>query len=192
MARLTMLSLAVACVLLGFLFSPTAAAPTTAPAATCGPPPQTGAYPPVDALPHCSTFPDPWLRSDGTRVSSTAEWSSHRGDMIKLLENYMYGHAPERPPVRSTLTASATVTEYCERAHSECNQAPSEKNVTGCEMRCLPLKTPQIQRNYTLRVGPSADKTWPFDVFVYLPAPANMYRPSVLLSVFATSSLCLW
>ena len=146
----------------------------------CSPPPKDGAYPLVEDLPKCSAFPDPWLRSDNTRVTSTTEWVQHRTDMIKLLENYMYGHAPEQPPVRSTLKASAKVTEYCERVRSWCNQAPSERNVTGCEMRCVPLKTPQMLRNYTLRVGPTADRTWPFDVFVYTPAFSSGPVPFVV------------
>lgn len=100
--------------------------------------------------------------------------------MIKLLENYMYGHAPEQPPVRSTLKGSATVTEYCERVHFGCNHDPSERNVTGCAMRCVPLKTPQTLRNYTLRVGPTADKTWPFDVFVYTPTASTGPLPFVV------------
>jgi hypothetical protein len=53
-------------------------------------------------------------------------------------------------------------------------------NVTGCAMRCLPLKTPQTLRNYTLRVGPSADKTWPFDVFVYTPKYSKGALPFVI------------
>eukprot|EP01043_Picozoa_sp_COSAG02_P095620 COSAG02_NODE_31966_length_524_cov_1.087059_1_plen_47_part_01 len=42
----------------------------------------------------------------GERGAGTTEWvSQQRGDLIKLLENYMYGRAPEQPPVRSTLKA---------------------------------------------------------------------------------------
>ena len=137
--------------------------------APCGAPPSPP-YPPVAALPNCSDFPDPWLRADGTRVASAAAWhSAHRRDTLALLENYMYGHAPPQPPVRSTLTGSARVSEYCERASSRC------KNVSAdhCVLRCLPLATTHTLRNYTLRVGPSAAATWPFDVSVYAPATAT-------------------
>ena len=134
--------------------------------APCGPPPPPP-YPPVASLPNCSEFPNPWLRSDGTIVNSTEAWrsGSHRQDMIALLQHYMYGHAPAQPPVRSTLTGSGQVTEYCERTSSRC------KNVTAdhCVLRCVPLATTQMLRNYTLQVGPSADQTVPFDVFVYTP-----------------------
>ena len=100
---------------------------------------------------------------------NAAEWKKHRKDTQALLEHYMYGHAPKRPPVRSTLTATAERTEYCERVNNACTHAGNERNVTGCAMRCLPLQATQTQRNYTLRVGPSKDKTVPFDVFVYVP-----------------------
>lgn len=156
-----------------------AAATASSPAAACGPPPK-APWPAVADLPACGAFPDPWLRSDNTRVSTPAEWQEHRSDMVKLLEQYMYGHAPEQPPVRSTLTGSAEVERYCERVRQGCNGSPSERNVTDCAMRCLPLETPQTLRNYTLRVGPSADKTWPFDVFVYTPKGAKGPLPFVI------------
>ena len=137
----------------------------------CGPPPR-APFPLVADLPECDTFPDPWLRADNTRVASAREWVEHRASMIKLLENYMYGHAPPRPPVRSTLTGATDVTEYCERADSCC------RNVTAdhCQLRCVPLAREQTVRNYTLRVGPSANRTWPFDVFVYTPKGATSRR----------------
>jgi hypothetical protein len=156
-----------------------AAATASSPAAACGPPPK-APWPAVADLPACGAFPDPWLRSDNTRVSTPAEWQEHRSDMVKLLEQYMYGHAPEQPPVRSTLTGSAEVERYCERVRQGCNGSPSERNVTDCAMRCLSLETPQTLRNYTLRVGPSADKTWPFDVFVYTPKGAKGPLPFVI------------
>ena len=157
-----------------------AAAASPAPLTPCGPPPQVP-YPRVSALPNCSSFPDPFLRPDGTAVKTPAEWSGgHRKDMISLLEHYMYGHAPEPPPVRSSLTATGDRTEFCERVHFGCNHNPNEMNVTGCDMRCLPLKTPQTLRNYTLRVGPTADKTWPFDVFVWTPKDSKAPLPFVI------------
>ena len=120
-------------------------------APACGPPP-TSPYPLVAALPTCRNFPDPWLRSNNTRVATAAEWRDHRLSTIELLEHYMYGHAPEQPPVRSTLTGTTTVTEYCERVNSRCTSP------TRCKLRCVPLSRPQTLRNYTLRVGPSPDK----------------------------------
>ena len=122
------------------------------------------------ALPNCTDFPDPWLRPDGTRVANVPTWGGlHRRDTLALLKNYMYGHAPPQPPVRATLTGSARVDEYCERTSSRC------KNVTAehCALRCLPLAAAHMQLNYTLRVGPSAEVVWPFDVFVYAPAAAS-------------------
>ena len=146
----------------------------------CGPPPKPP-YPPVSELANCSSFPDPFLKSDGTTVKTPAEWSGqHRKELLSLLEHYMYGHAPEPPPVRSKLTGTDDRAEYCERVKFGCNHAPSEMNVTGCAMRCLPLKIPQTLRNYTLRVGPSVEKTWPFDVFVYTPKGSTGPLPFVI------------
>ena len=68
------------------------ASAATAAAAACGPPPKPP-FPSVASLASCSEFPDPWLRADGTRVKSAAEWKKHREDTLALLEHYMYGHA---------------------------------------------------------------------------------------------------
>jgi dienelactone hydrolase len=152
-----------------------AAAAAALPIKPCGPPPKPP-YPLVADLPVCSAFPDPWLRADNSRVASAADWSSHRPSMIRLLENYMYGHAPEQPPVRSTLTGTAEVAEYCERVNSRC-QRPQ---LDHCKLRCVPLQHRQTLRNYTLRVGPSANNTWPFDVFVYTPKGAASPVPFVI------------
>ena len=41
------------------------------------------------------SLPDPLLCLDGTRVTTVAEWESHRRpELVSLLETYMYGHAP--------------------------------------------------------------------------------------------------
>lgn len=138
----------------------------------CGPPPR-APYPLVADLPVCDAFPDPWLRDNNTRVASAGEWSGHRSSTIELLEHYMYGHAPVPSDVRSTLTGTSDVTEYCERIHSSCHTA-------HCKLHCVPLAHTQSLRNYTLRVGPSANKTWPFDVFVYTPKDASGPLPFVV------------
>jgi hypothetical protein len=146
-----------------------------APLAACGPPPKPP-YPPIANLSSCHSFPDPWLRSDGSRASTPDEWRDHRSDIISLLENYMYGHAPAQPPVRSTLTDTAEVSEYCERASVMCKNVARDH----CKLRCVPLLHTQILRNYTLRVGPSAENLWPFDVFVYTPKGVARRVPFVV------------
>ena len=136
--------------LLGVFYGYASAA--AAAGAGCGPPPKPP-YPAVEALPRCGEFPNPWLRSDGATVSTPAEWrgggGGHRQQSIEMLEHYMYGHAPAQPPVRSTLTGTAEVTEYCQRANEDCNVTAQR-----CKLRCVPLGTPATLRNYTLRVGP--------------------------------------
>ena len=115
------------------------------------PPPPAAPFPAASDLPNCSVFPDPFLRSNGTRISNLIEWKEHRASTVALLEHYMYGTPPPRPPVRSTLRGTATVRKYCDR------------------VSCVSLDSPATLRNYTLRVGPNASTLIPFDVFVYIP-----------------------
>ena len=42
-------------------------------------------------------LPDPFLKPDGERVSTTKEWYEQRTYIKQMLAHYMYGHAPEPP-----------------------------------------------------------------------------------------------
>lgn len=42
-------------------------------------------------------LPDPFLKPDGTRVSSLEEWSNQRIFLKEMLAHYMYGHMPPVP-----------------------------------------------------------------------------------------------
>ena len=117
----------------------------------CAPPPRPP-YPPAAALPNCTTFPDPFLKPEGGRVASGADWRAHRAEMIALIEHYMMGRSPPKPFLRSEAGGTAQLTEVCDR------------------VSCEPVEA--TLRNFTLHVGPSQGKTQPFDVFVYAPKSA--------------------
>lgn len=48
-------------------------------------------------LPEIKEMPDPLKMNDGTKVASAEQWQTRRKEMIKLLEDYEYGHMPPPP-----------------------------------------------------------------------------------------------
>jgi hypothetical protein len=59
---------------------------------------------PVSELSPISEMPDPLVMLDGSQVTSEAEWHVRRKEMIRLLEDYTYGHMPP-PPGNTTSEA---------------------------------------------------------------------------------------
>jgi dienelactone hydrolase len=55
------------------------------------------AFPSVDKLPVIAELPDPFLRSDGTRVKSKDEWISQRKQLLLRVLHYEYGSLPPAP-----------------------------------------------------------------------------------------------
>jgi hypothetical protein len=51
----------------------------------------------VKDLPIRNEMPDPLTMNDGTRVKTTAQWKTRRQEMIRILEDYTYGHMPPPP-----------------------------------------------------------------------------------------------
>ncbi len=52
---------------------------------------------PVKDLPVIKEMPDPLTMNDGTRVKTREQWKARRQEMIKILEDYEYGHMPPPP-----------------------------------------------------------------------------------------------
>ncbi|WP_437866989.1 glucuronyl esterase domain-containing protein [Sorangium sp. So ce363] len=52
---------------------------------------------PVDELPVISEMPDPLTMVDGTKVTTAAQWRARRKEMMRILEDYTYGHMPPPP-----------------------------------------------------------------------------------------------
>jgi hypothetical protein len=79
-----------------------AATPTTGGAAT----PSKPAPIPVQDLPIIKEMPDPLTLLDGTKVTTPEQWRTRRQQMIKILEDYEYGHMPPTPGnVKATTVA---------------------------------------------------------------------------------------
>lgn len=51
----------------------------------------------VTDLPVRMEMPDPLVMNDGTRVTTAAQWQVRRQQMIRILEDYTYGHMPPPP-----------------------------------------------------------------------------------------------
>src|SRR5438132_4951546 len=61
-----------------------------------------GAFPPVDKLPAVPDLPDPFVRSDGTRVRTRGQWLQQRKDLLARVLHYEYGSLL---PVPKNMTA---------------------------------------------------------------------------------------
>ena len=81
----------------------TAAAGVEDEGAGCAVPP----LPDTGSLPANAKLPDPFKRLDGTRITSTADWTCRREEIKKLSEKFVYGEKPGRP---QTVTGSVTST----------------------------------------------------------------------------------
>ena len=58
------------------------------------------ALPPVKDLPKSAALPDALTMLDGTPVTSAEEWNMRRRpELVQLVQHYMYGFAPEAPPI---------------------------------------------------------------------------------------------
>lgn len=86
------------------------------------------------------------MRADGTRVKTRAEWAAQRAPMISLLEHYQYGHTPLGP---------FAVSANCSADTGLVNKT------SGLTYGTL--------RACTVRAGPSAARSWPFQLKVYMP-----------------------
>lgn len=54
-------------------------------------------FPDADDLPELAGLPDPFVRADGSRVQTPAEWLEHRDYVKAMLQHYLYGTIPPRP-----------------------------------------------------------------------------------------------
>jgi hypothetical protein len=57
----------------------------------------TWVFPPVKDLPVQDGMPDPFVKPDGSRVTSAEEWHAQREYLKAMLTQYMYGSMPPRP-----------------------------------------------------------------------------------------------
>ena len=63
---------------------------------------KTADFPTVDKLPVVAELPDPFLRTDGSRLRTKDEWDSQRKELLARILHYEYGALP---PVAKNVTA---------------------------------------------------------------------------------------
>jgi hypothetical protein len=63
----------------------------------------------VKDMPSIEEMPDPLIMNDGTRVTTAQQWRLRRREMIRILEDYEYGHIPP-PPGNVTATVATPLT----------------------------------------------------------------------------------
>jgi hypothetical protein len=51
----------------------------------------------INDLPVIKEMPDPLTMKDGTKITTLDQWKVHRREMIRILEDYEYGHMPPPP-----------------------------------------------------------------------------------------------
>ncbi|MEM7395551.1 MAG: hypothetical protein AAF492_24735, partial [Verrucomicrobiota bacterium] len=56
-----------------------------------------GNFPPVEKLPTHEGMPDPFIKPDGSRITSAGEWAAQRVYLKAMLAHYQYGSVPSRP-----------------------------------------------------------------------------------------------
>ncbi len=62
----------------------------------------------VKDLPVIKEMPDPLTMNDGTKVTTSEQWKARRREMIKILEEYEYGHMPPAPGNVKATTVTPT------------------------------------------------------------------------------------
>ena len=68
------------------------------------------ALPPFADLKPISHLPDPFLKSDGSRISTRDEWRVRRAEIKALLENYDVGEKPAKPSTFKATLNDNTIT----------------------------------------------------------------------------------
>lgn len=75
--------------------------------------------PDAGSLPTNARLPDPFTRLDGTRITSTGDWTCRREEIKKLAEKFVYGTKPSRPQSVSGTVSSTNITvNVSDQGHS--------------------------------------------------------------------------
>ena len=66
-----------------------------------------------------SQLPDPFTKLDGTRISTVADWTCRREEILQLAEKYVYGTKPAKPAsVTGTVSGTAVTVNVSDNGHS--------------------------------------------------------------------------
>jgi len=57
-----------------------------------------------------SMLPDPFTRLNGTRISSVADWTCRREEILQLAQRYIYGTKPAKPASVTGTVSSTNIT----------------------------------------------------------------------------------
>ncbi|HTV23711.1 MAG TPA: PE PGRS family protein [Polyangiaceae bacterium] len=68
------------------------------------------ALPNSDALPTDNLLPDPFLKLDGTRMTSKSEWTCRREEIKRQAERYIYGTKPSKPETVTGTVSNTSIT----------------------------------------------------------------------------------
>jgi hypothetical protein len=68
------------------------------------------ALPDAGALPTNARLPDPFRKLDGSRITTTAEWTCRRNEIKKLAEKFVYGEKPPKPQTVSGTVSGSSIT----------------------------------------------------------------------------------
>jgi hypothetical protein len=69
---------------------------------------QVGALPAGNTLPRSPNLPDPFTKLDGTRITQKSDWVCRRQEILKQVNQYIYGEKPLKPQsVTGTVTNTA-------------------------------------------------------------------------------------
>lgn len=120
--------------------------------------------PPTDltALPSIRELPDLFTLSDGTRITSEAQWQQRRAEIKKMIQYFAYGQLPPRPETLAAMVKSQRSLEQFSGA------------------------THQL-----IRLSVGADPKVAFDVSIHLPK-SNRPCPTVVMPVHRITELsCL-
>ncbi len=121
-------------------------------------------------FPEILELPDPFIGSDGTRVTNPAQWPSQREYLLNLLDQYMFGETPPPPDdVSGELVSCRELPEIYaieeqwrltdERGLSIVAEAIRPKNRQGCpvfvwnqfaDMERCPIETEVLEQGYTI------------------------------------------
>jgi hypothetical protein len=109
----------------------------------------------VKDLPVIKEMPDPLTMNDGTKVATADQWKMRRREMIRILEDYEYGHMPPPPG-----NVKATVTTPLSRVTASGKQAdyrmvhltfgPDEK--CGFDLGIFTPVTPPEKKGYPVLI----------------------------------------
>ena len=70
---------------------------------------QVPALPEASSLPTVARLPDPFMKLNGMRMSTRAEWRCRRGEIKKQAEKYAYGTKPPKPATVSGTVSNSSV-----------------------------------------------------------------------------------